>query len=148
MTQDARFMAAKLTIPRLCSVTGYSWLVTLFYDKDAQEIDFWHYEQLFSDYKYRVVAAHRTREMVIVRTEWMGYDPEAIRPPRLFRTMVQGGVLSGHEVWVSSEDEALVEHRKLLELVREGHSFTWKALASMFLLTLFVGLLLIGLSSL
>lgn len=112
------------------------------YNKEGEEIDLWTFDHLYSDAHYRVVIAHRTPNGII-RTEWMGHDPDDGDPPRMFRVLIQDGELNGQQWWFSTEAEAREKHDLYLDLLghrRHSHWEVWIVVALILALAVMLAL--------
>jgi hypothetical protein len=94
-----------------------------FYDKEANLIDSYDYENLFKDQEYILIAEDKVGDCLI-STAWVGIDlrkkKEEGRRPIIFETRIYSGIYGGKSWAYCTEREALEGHEQIYEAISEG----------------------------
>ena len=94
-----------------------------FYDKEANLIDSYDYENLFKDEQYNLIAEDKVGDCLI-STAWVGIDlrkkKEEGRRPIIFETRIYSGIYGGKHWAYCTEGEALAGHEQIYEAISEG----------------------------
>jgi hypothetical protein len=94
-----------------------------YYDKEANLISSYEYENLFKDKEYNLLAEDMIGDCLI-STAWVGFDlrksrTEA-RKPVIFESRIYTGIYAGKNWSYCTEGEALEGHEKIYEAISEG----------------------------
>lgn len=91
-----------------------------FFDRGGRQLSPEVWERLTRENSYTVIAAEMFDESsVVVRTRWLGQDPEAHEPPQIFHSKAIGdGAVP--EVLTATEAEAIAAHKGLCPLQGSG----------------------------
>lgn len=111
------------------------------FDRHGRPIGWHDYERLSNSLEYRYVQAH-TSHGAIIKTEWIGQDPDGSHdPPRIFRTSIHGKLkLAYHVEYTATEDLALQAQADAIAIVERDYE---KMQFRLFLIFSFLGSLVV-----